>query len=139
MKGGGEAAAGRICALCFEQHGLAVETWRAADRVEARLSGVAEISTGDRLVKYLDELHRWLADDGASQVIMDLTRLERMNTACLRSFVSWIQRLRELPRGAQYRVCFRSNSQLPWQRRSMDALKCFATDLISVEPTDLLQ
>lgn len=134
MRQGGEVVAGRIDALCFAELGLLVETSRSADRVEAHLSGVAEIVTGDRLTTYLEQLHCWLADNGALQVMMDLTRLEFMNAACLRAFVSWIQRLQELPRGAQYQICFRSNSQLPWQRRSMNALKCFATDLISVEP-----
>jgi len=133
MGRGGEVVGGRIDALCFEELGLFVETGRSAEGIEARLSGVAEIATGERLERYLEDLHCWLADNGTGQVMMDLTRLEFMNAACLRAFVSWIQRLQELPRFAQYRICFRSNSQLPWQRRSMNALKCFATDLISVE------
>ena len=123
----------RIDELCFEQDGLSVETSRASDRFEARLSGVAEIAIGDRLTRYLASLHEQAAGAGASLVVMDLSKLEFMNAACLRSFVSWIQRLQELPRGQQYDICFRSNGQVPWQRRSMNALRCFATDLITVE------
>jgi hypothetical protein len=128
-----EARPVRIDELCFEQHGLSVETSRASDRLEVRLSGVAEMAIRDRLTRYLASLHEQAGAAGASQVVMDLSKLEFMNAACLRSFVSWIQRLLELPRGEQYDICFRSDGQVPWQRRSMNALRCFATDLITVE------
>ena len=63
----------------------------------------------------------------------ELGQLEFMNAACFRAFVRWIQELQELPHARQYLICFRSNRDRPWQRRSINALKCFATDLISVE------
>ena len=129
----GEASASRIGELCFEQQGFSVDTSQAGDHFDARLSGVAEIASADRLARYLEALHQRATGAGARQVVMDLVRLEFMNAACLRAFVGWIQRLQELPPRQRYHVCFRSNSQLPWQRRSMNALRCFATDLISVE------
>jgi hypothetical protein len=123
----------RVDELCFAEHALSVETSRRGDRFDARLSGVAEIAVGDRLARYLEALHRRVSADGGRQVVMDLSRLEFMNAACLRAFVSWILGLAEMPSARQYTVCFRSNGDLPWQRRSMNALKCFATDLITVE------
>jgi len=123
----------RVEELCFDQDGLRVVTARAGDHLDSRIAGVAELAVGDRLAGYLRTLHQRAAADGVSQVVVDLAQLEFMNAVCLRSFVAWIQALQELPRGKQYRVRFRPNHQLPWQRRSINALRCFAADLITVE------
>lgn len=131
---GGAASAGALVEdLCFDEAGLLVETARDGDQLDSRVAGVAELSVRERLAGYLHELHARAATDGVKQVVMDLGQLEFMNAACFRAFVSWIQEVQELPHTRQYLICFRSNRDLPWQRRSINALKCFATDLISVE------
>lgn len=124
---------GRVEELCFDQDGLRVVTARAGEELAGRLAGVAEIAVNDRLAGYLHALHTRAATDHVKQVVMDLARLDFMNAACFRAFVAWIHELQELPRPRQYLIRFRWNEQLPWQRRSINALKCFATDLISIE------
>jgi hypothetical protein len=130
----GETTAGALLEeLCFDEAGLLVQTARDGDQLDSRVAGVAELSVRERLAGYLQELHARAAAEGVKQVVMDLGQLEFMNAACFRAFVSWIQELQELPHTRQYLIRFRSNRDLPWQRRSINALKCFATDLISVE------
>lgn len=130
----GEASAAALVEeLCFDEAGLLVQTARAGDQLDSRVAGVAELAVRARLAGYLHQLHARAAADGVKQVVMDLGQLEFMNAACFRAFVSWIQELQELPHARQYLICFRSNRDRPWQRRSINALKCFATDLISVE------
>jgi hypothetical protein len=123
----------RVEDLCFDQDGLRVVTGRAGDHFDSSIAGVAEPEVGDRLAGYLRTLHQRATADGVKQVVVDLAQLEVLNAVCLRSFVTWIQDLQELPRGKQYLVRFRPNHQLPWQRRSINALRCFAADLITVE------
>jgi hypothetical protein len=131
--GGETEAAARVEELCLVQDGLSVETWRAGARLDSRLAGVAELAVGRQLAGYLRALHGLAHAGRVKHVVVDLVRLEFMNASCFRAFVSWIQELQELPRTGQYTVCFRSNPDLPWQRRSINALRCFATDLITVE------
>ena len=126
-------SAARLEDLCFDQDGLWVVTARLGDQLDSRVAGVAELGVRERLAGYLHQLHARAAADGVRQIVMDLGELQFMNSVCFRAFVAWIQELQELPHGRQYLIRFRSNSELPWQRRSINALKCFATDLISVE------
>lgn len=124
---------GRVEELSFDQSGMSVQTSRQGDLLHTMLSGVAELAVRDRLTSFLKAIHSSAAGSEVQEVAMDLSRLEFMNTACFRAFVGWIQDLQELPHDRQYRIRFRSNSGQPWQRRSINALKCFATDLIIVE------
>ncbi len=57
-----------------------------------------------------------------------------MNSSCFKSFVTWIGEVQDLQPDKQYRIHFRSNPEMLWQRRSLHALRCFAVDLITIEP-----
>jgi hypothetical protein len=47
--------------------------------------------------------------------------------------VSWVGNLQDAEIDQRYRIRFVSNSSLHWQRRSLRALSCFASELVSVE------
>jgi hypothetical protein len=47
---------------------------------------------------------------------------------------TWLARVRALPAERRYRLRFRANPHLSWQRSCLRALACFATDLVAVEP-----
>lgn len=66
-------------------------------------------------------------------MVVDLTRLEFMNSSCFKSFVAWIEQVQNLDPSEQYRIQFLSDPNMHWQRRSLKALSCFAADLITVE------
>jgi uncharacterized membrane protein YjdF len=48
---------------------------------------------------------------------------------------SWISQVQELAESAQYRILFFSNPAILWQRRSLNALCCFAAHLITIDST----
>jgi hypothetical protein len=46
--------------------------------------------------------------------------------------VAWLGRVNELALDQRYELRFATNPAIPWQRRSLHTLSCFATDLVVV-------
>ena len=112
---------------------MRVETSFDGRSVVVTFAGVAELNVVDPLSSLLRALHERARALAVEQVVVDFSKLEFLNAACLRSFISWINQLQELPADQQYRIQFVASPDQPWQRRSVHALKCFATELISIE------
>jgi hypothetical protein len=64
--------------------------------------------------------------------VVDFRAFDFMNSSCFKAFVTWIGLVQELESG-QYKIRFLSDEGKHWQRRSLDALRCFAVDLIQIE------
>jgi hypothetical protein len=119
--------------LSMSEGGLVVSSVQDGDRINAVFSGVAELDVRERLPELLKRLHAEVQQRKVKEVTVDFHKLEFMNSSCFKGFVSWINDIQELASDKQYRLRFRSNPEILWQRRSVHALKCFATDLITVE------
>lgn len=100
----------------------------------ARFTGNADLRAREALESFLTRLHAEAMRVTAEKVIVDFHRLEFMNSSCFKSFVTWIGEVQDLQPDKQYRIHFRSNPEMLWQRRSLHALRCFAVDLITIEP-----
>jgi anti-anti-sigma factor len=105
----------------------------ADNTIEARLAGTADTEVRSTLQDYINSMHWEAARIGVAAVVVDLRELEFMNSSCLKVFVAWLAQLRDLDPAKQYKVRFRSNPALLWQRRSLAALSCFAIDLVTIE------
>jgi anti-anti-sigma factor len=97
------------------------------------LTGNADLNVKNQLDSFLVAVHEEARRQAVSDVEVDVRKLEFMNSSCLKSLVGWISRIQDEPAGKQYRVLFRSSPQLFWQRRSLHALSCLASDLVSVQ------
>ena len=88
-------------------------------------------------MKSIDSLLKALHEEAlrlqVREVTIDLTQLEFMNSSCFKAFVTWIGNLQDLESPKQYSIVFKSDDNKHWQRRSLEALSCFAVDLIRVE------
>jgi hypothetical protein len=97
-----------------------------------RLSGNADATIVPQLTRLIDQLHREVVEHRQPEVSVDISTLEFMNASCFNVFVSWLNLITELPAESRYRLRFTINSAIPWQRRSLRTLSCFATDLVQV-------
>ena len=97
-----------------------------------RLSGNADATIVPPLTKLIDQLHREVVQHRQPEVTVDIRTLEFMNASCFNVFVSWLNLINELPVESRYRLRFTINAAIPWQRRSLRTLSCFATDLVQV-------
>lgn len=103
------------------------------DVITLRLAGEAAMDAMATMESVLASLHEKAQALGVASVAIDLTQLEFMNSSCFKAFVSWIDRVQQMDAQKQYRIRFVSNPAILWQRRSLHALQCFASELISID------
>ena len=105
---------------------------REAAVVTLRLEGTADLRVKESLDAILAAVHAAALGATTANVDVDLRQLEFMNSSCFKAFVTWIGRIQELDTKQRYHVRFLSDPAMLWQRRSLHALACFATDLIQI-------
>jgi hypothetical protein len=104
--------------------------------LDIQFTGSADMSAIDALDAYLEAIHALATKrhgGKGKRVKVDIRGLQFMSSSCFKSFVMWIGLLQDAPPSDRYSIQFKSNVQMHWQKRSLNALRCFATDLISVE------
>jgi hypothetical protein len=107
---------------------------RVVDRaMTLTLLGTADAAAEAALNELLGRLHNESQRAGAREVVVDLHGLEFMNSSCFKSFITWIVAVRRLPEDQHYRIRFRSNPALHWQKRSLHAISYFGGELVSVD------
>jgi anti-anti-sigma factor len=100
--------------------------------ITATLKGNADHSAVELVELLLDRIHADARVLEVTGVVIDLRQLEFMNSSCFRHFIGWIAQIQELEQRERYGVHFLSNASYHWQRRSLQSLRSFAVDLISV-------
>lgn len=111
---------------------FAASAARDDGQIQIELSGTADHAVIAGIEAFLVNVHEVAAANAVRRATVDVRALEFMNSSCFKSFVTWIAAIQELPHDAKYHVEFWSNPSLPWQKRSLHTLQCFATDLITV-------
>ncbi len=97
-----------------------------------RFRGVGDMSSIQPLDDYLRAVHLEAKETKVEQVVVDFKALEFMNSSCFKCFVEWLGMVQDLPPAERYKVTFESNREMHWQRRSLNALRCFAMDVVTV-------
>ncbi len=106
---------------------------REPAEIEVQLGGSAELPAAAVMSSLVQALHAQARSLEVATVTVDFTNLEFMNSSCFKSLVTWVNDVTELPETKRYKIRFRTNAGIPWQRRSLHALKTMATDLVTVE------
>jgi hypothetical protein len=101
--------------------------------VELRLAGIADSRAAAALEELVARLHGVMVAEGERAVVVDLRALEFMSALAFNALVGWLGKVNELAAEQRYQIRFRSHPELPWQRRSLKTLACFATDLVTIE------
>ncbi|HEX7599311.1 MAG TPA: hypothetical protein VF518_13935, partial [Polyangia bacterium] len=101
--------------------------------MDVTLTGTADLTVKGQLDRFLRSLHAEARRRALVEVGVDVRRLEFMNSSCLKSFVWWIGTVQEQAPEDRYRIVFQSSSTVYWQRRSLNALACLASDIIRVQ------
>ena len=96
------------------------------------LQGNADINVKALLDQFIGAVHEEARRLRVESVVVDLKRVEFMNSSCIKSLVWWVGCIQELEPANQYRITFLSNSANYWQRRSLHALAGLASDLVTI-------
>jgi len=107
-------------------------THEGSTRFLLYLEGTADYAALDALETLLDRTHAEALRLGVKEVVVDLRTVEFMNSSCFKCVLSWITSINELEVEARYRIALLSSAKHHWQKRSLQSLRCFAVELITV-------
>lgn len=99
----------------------------------ATVSGNADLSSRVALDRFLASLHEQTRQRSLGKVVVDVRELAFLNSSCLKSLVSWIIQIKDLPPDQRYQITFLSCEQLNWQKRSLFAILSLAPELVTIE------
>lgn len=85
------------------------------------------------LAPFFAQLHEAVVARGGGQVRVDLRDLKFMNSASFKQFVSWIRACSTAPAARRYKIHFVLSSLCYWQQASIQALLCFADQLVTYQ------
>jgi len=100
-------------------------------RLAIAFSGSGDMKAIEVLASYLKRVHAEALRLSVSEVRCDLRKLVFMNSSCFKSFVVWIDTLKSAP--DPYQIGFLTDPSLHWQRRSLEALRRLAVNIVSIE------
>ncbi len=109
-------------------------TFRAtldAATLEIRLTGTADARSTAELQIFLERVHAEAKRLTVSEAIVDITKLDFMNSSCFKLFISWLTANVD-EAATTYKIRFVWNQASYWQRRGLAALQAFATDVIEL-------
>jgi hypothetical protein len=100
-------------------------------RLSLRFSGSGDMNAFSPLSQFLKQVHEEALRLSISEVSCDLQQLAFMNSSCFKSFVVWIDSVKNTEHG--YRIRFLTDPNLHWQRRSLEALRRLAANVVTIE------
>ncbi len=99
-------------------------------RLSVAFSGSGDMKAIALQADYLTRVHEAALRHSASEVRCDFRKLVFMNSSCFKSFVVWIDTLKNAPNA--YKISFVTDPNLHWQRRSLEALRRLAMNIVSI-------
>lgn len=99
--------------------------------LELSLRGSAEYGAKPGLDGFFAEVLS--ASGDVDEVVVDIRKLEFMNSSCFKSLLTWIVRVQEQPEPRRHKIRFISNPALHWQKRSLHSLASMGGGLVEVE------
>jgi hypothetical protein len=101
------------------------------DVLTITFSGTGDVGAVELLADYLKRAHVEAERLSVSEVTCDFRKLSFMNSSCFKSFVVWIDTVKNASR--PYRIRFLTDPEMHWQKRSLEALRRLATSVVTVE------
>jgi len=96
-------------------------------------AGSADSRSQTAIESMLGRVHSEALRLGLPEVAIDFRDCDFVNSSCFKAFVVWLEQIQELDPAKQYRLRFYSDDTKAWQRRSLQALSCFAIELVHIE------
>jgi len=115
------------------QDGFSARVSHAGSTMALSLVGSADSFVVPALGATIGAVHLEAMRAAVTEVLVDLTALDFMNSSCLKTFISSLASSRELPAIGRYKLRMISDPKREWQRRSLAALVAFGGGVAEVE------
>src|SRR5262245_1932695 len=120
-------------ALQIDESEFRAKTQVEDNRLTVYLWGNADQRGRSLFDTFLEAVDRESVAAGVKEVVVDFRELMFMNSACLKSLVTWLRRVQERPPERQYAIRFLQEPEAHWQIRSFSALVAFGRGVLTVE------
>lgn len=98
-----------------------------------QFAGSADSRSQAAIEAMLGRVHAEAMRLAVPEVAVDFRDCDFVNSSCFKAFVVWLEQIQELDADKQYRLRFLSDDTKAWQKRSLQALSCFAIELVQIE------
>jgi hypothetical protein len=113
--------------------GFSIKPALAGSTIAVDLTGTGDMHAMSPLGSALKRLHAEAARLGVKAVIVNLRDLYFLNSSCLKQMVTWVKQVRETPAMKRYEIRFVTNTNLHWQRRTLDALVALGDGVVTLQ------
>lgn len=103
------------------------------DVIAVTVRGNADMAAHEPLKKFLDALDASAKAKHVKEALFELNELYFMNSTCLSLLLRFINGVAAAKPADRYKLRFRSNPNLRWQKKSLAALQAYAEDLVVIE------
>lgn len=100
--------------------------------LELVLTGNADMTVSGALKSYLRDLDVVAQSRGTRSVQVKLAELYFFSSSCFQALASWLSMVAAREGKTRYVVTFETHPAQPWQKRSLEALRRMAPDVIVV-------
>jgi hypothetical protein len=115
------------------KEGFSLSARHENNMVILKINGNGDMETPTTLGGYLKKVHTEAMRLRAHSVLVECEELYFLSSACIKCFVTWIDSVMKLDPLERYKVKVHTNPNLPWQRRSFEALRRFAPALVHID------
>ena len=112
---------------------FSAESSRDKNAIIISMSGNADTVVYEQLKTFLDEVHGAASRAEVDEAVFEVKDLYFMNSSCLSLFLRLINMIIESKNVAKYKIRFRANPNLRWQKKSLQAIVSYAREIVSVE------
>ena len=112
---------------------FSAQSERRGDVIVVSMRGNADMAAHERLKSYLDELDVSAKTSHVKEAVFELQDLYFMNSTCLSLLLRLINAVATAKPEERYKLRFRSNPNLRWQKKSLEALRAYADELVVIE------
>ena len=94
-------------------------------------SGMIDIREPTKeILPYLLKIHKTILENAFNKVYIDLTGLDFMNSSGIKTFISWIMKVNEMPQADRYNITIIYGPDITWQQSSVKVIKRLFPDFI---------
>jgi anti-anti-sigma factor len=114
-----------------KERDFSTKTQRDGSSITVHMRGNWDMKAVAPLDEFTRSVQAQAAQLKVERVIVHMAEVEFINSSCLKSFARW---LGSLNKTGQHHYVVAFHTELPWQRRSLEALKALAGDKVTIEP-----
>lgn len=112
--------------------GFRIEPQAGTGTIAVKFAGNCDSQATSSLDVFLTALHEQAVATGVKAITLHCEDLYFMNSASLKSFVTWLTKAKVLPAAQRYEVTIRTNRNLAWQSRSFGAIQRSAPEVLTL-------